>query len=224
MESNKINKDDMKVIGITGGMASGKTSVAKLVQAMGYPVIYTDDLAKSIMATDEGVKAKLIASFGKEAYIGGELNKVFIAGLVFGDTKENLKALGKLNEITHPPVIEAMIDEVEKLADSGNSIVFVESALVYEAGLDEGFDYVITVAAKDEIRIKRASARSGYSEEHIKRVMSSQMSIEEKIRLADFSIENNGSLQDLTNSVNFIIPIIISLPGKRFGEEPEDEE
>ena len=203
------------VIGITGGIGSGKSSVSKIIAELGYPVILTDDKAKEIMVSDDAVKSKLIMEFGSEAYLPGrKLNNEYLAGLVFGPSKTHKKALEKLNSIVHPPVIDYMMEEVEKYEIAGVPMVFVESALIYEAGLEEGFDYIIDVFANEENTINRAMIRSGMTREQVTARMDEQISPDEKKKLADFVIENNGTVDELKKSVEFLIEILKMLPIK----------
>ena len=112
----------MLVIGITGGIGSGKSSVAKIIQEAGYKVISTDDKAKEIMVTDLNVKQKLIEAFGDESFLfDGTLNKSYISSQVFGETEIHQKNLIKLNSITHPTVIEFMINQVKFAEEIGRA-------------------------------------------------------------------------------------------------------
>jgi dephospho-CoA kinase len=205
-ESNSI------VCSITGGIGTGKSSVAKIVADMGYTVISSDANAKEIMLNNPNVKQSIIAEFGNESYNSdGSINNTYLAKLVFGDSENQEKALDKLNSIVHPIVIQKMIEDVEKLEKAGVELIFVESALTFEAGLDEGFDYIITVDCKEELAIERAMQRSNMTKEEVMLRMKNQMSNQRKTEMADFVIENNGSETELEQSVKFIIGIISQL-------------
>lgn len=205
------------VIGLTGGIGSGKSEVANYLKGKGYSVISSDENAKKIMAEDKSLMKDIKSAFGDEAYSeDGVLNKEFLAAKVFGRDKESEDNLEKLNRLVHPRTIEMMVNTVDKYRKEGKDLVFVESALIFETGIDDGFDYVIAVDAKEELKIKRVQKRSNISEEEIKYRMSRQLSSEEKLKRADFSIENNGSIAELHSAVDFLLDIITELPPKEF--------
>lgn len=211
---NQIDFDNVVIIGITGGIGSGKSEFCKVLFEHNQHVISTDDLAKKLISSSELVKSKIIDVFGSSSFDDkGIFNNKYISSLVFNPTtgSENLK---KLNSIVHPPVIELMINEIEELVRRKIKLIFVESALMYESGLDEGFDYIITITANDELRITRAMNRTGLSKDEVLIRMKEQISQEEKIRLSDFTIENNKSLDDLKKSAEFMLSIIKNLPPK----------
>lgn len=207
LEMNISDSDDFKVIAITGGIGSGKSTVAEHYVKLGYPVINTDSLAGKIMRNDSQIKKKLIEVFGEDLYFeNGELNNKQFSDLVFGE--KNNSNLEKLNKIVHPAVIDEMIEQIEELVESGNTLIFVESALIYESALDEGFDYVIVVDANEEKRVKWASERLKLSGEEIRNRMKEQLSSEHKKNMADFVIENNGTIEELLKNAEFLLDII----------------
>lgn len=205
------------VIGLTGGIGSGKSEVAKYLASKGIPVISSDENAKNIMADDKSLQDEIKTTFGDDSYLkDGSLNRKFLADKVFGADKESEANLEKLNRLVHPRTIEMMVDMVDSYRKEGKELVFVESALIFEIGIDDGFDYVIAVDAKTDIKIKRVMQRSNISEADIKYRMSRQLSSEEQLKRADFSIENNGNLAQLHSSVDFLLDIITELPPKEF--------
>jgi dephospho-CoA kinase len=211
--------NDMLVIAITGGIGSGKSVAAGIISEAGYPVINTDDRAKELMVEDDKVREKLIAEFGDYIYNDdGTLNKSFLASKVFGDSSKSRRALDRLNRIVHPAVIDDMIEKLDRLHEERQRMVFVESALVFESGINEGFDYIIVIDAPEEIRLDRIEQRGGISREDARSRMEDQMSTEEKIRRADFTIDNSGSMDDLRSAVNSLLEILKNLPPKDFSE------
>jgi len=211
---DELNTDEIKTflcIGLTGNFLSGKTTVAKMISSMGYKVITTDDLAKDIMNNHTEIKQKIIDNFGNDAYHdSGELNRQHLASLVFADSEAGKTSIELLESIVHPHVIDEMILLVDKYENAGEKIVFVESALIFEAELDEGFDYIINVTAPMEIVLKRAEKR-GFTREQALHRLSRQISPEEKSRYSDFTIENKGSEEDLRNSTEFIVNLLKSM-------------
>ncbi len=203
------------VIAITGGIGSGKSEVANYLLQKGCSVISTDDLAKSVMNDDAEVSSKLRKAFGNETYDeNNKLNSSYLSLKVFTDDSSQKSNIDQLNSIVHPPVIEKMIEEIEKKVVGGAKIVFVESALIFEAALDDGFDYIVSVVADDDERIKRVIKRSGLTKEQILSRMNEQTSQEQKIGLSDFVIENNKTLESLHSAVDFLLPILSILPPK----------
>ena len=199
----------MKVIGITGGIGSGKTTLAKIIESLGYKVIYTDIIAKKIMNESPEIRQKIIDAFGSDSYsANSELNNTFISNIVFAEGDEAKSKLETLNRIVHPAVIDEMIKETEKLEQIGEEIVFIESALIYEAGLEDGFDYIIVVDAREDLRAKRAALRLGISESEVLNRMRKQNSTQVEKNLADFVIENNSTIDELKDKARFIVDLI----------------
>lgn len=200
------------VIGITGGIGCGKTTVSQFISELGFIVISTDEKAKELMVTDENIKNKIIQSFGTDSYNSDDsLNSKYISDLVFGKTDEYSKRLTQLNSIVHPPVIDYMIEVVQKYEENGEPLVFIESALIYEAELEEGFDYIIVVDSTEENAIQRVIERTGMTEELARLRIKQQISQQEKTSLADFIIENNGTIDDLKKAVTTLMNIIRNL-------------
>ncbi len=202
------NKKKSICIGITGGFASGKTTVAKIIEGQGLPVIYTDDLAKELMENNEKIKKRIKVRFGDDVFNqDGSINNQKLAKIVFGNTKESQKKLQSLNVIIHPAVIDEMSKLVDKYEAAGEPLIFVESALIFELGLDEGFDYVISVYADDDVMIERASQR-GFSKEQVMQRLSQQLPAKQKLEWGDFTIKNNGSLVELREATISLLNIL----------------
>jgi dephospho-CoA kinase len=172
------------IIGLTGGIGSGKSTVAKLFEIIGCPVFYSDEVAKEIYF-DKTVKPQIIELLGQEAYLSEtEIDKKFIGSKIFSDT--NL--LHKLNSILHPAVIERF----KKFTKNYNGkLIIKETALLFEAKLEAQVDKIILVAANDELRINRVMKRDGLSKEEVLSKISAQLPQAEKIAKSDFVIYNN---------------------------------
>ncbi|MFV9551312.1 dephospho-CoA kinase [Algibacter sp. PT7-4] len=184
----------MIIVGLTGGIGSGKTTVAKQFSKLGIPVYIADDEAKSLMRRSKIIKRKLTKLFGEEAYINGDLNKPFLANIIFNDKTY----LEKMNAIVHPKVAKHFEKWVKK--QEGAPYVIKEVAILFENGGNKACDYVITVTAPIETRIKRLLKRDNTTTEKIKAIMKNQWSDEEKIKQSHFVIQNT-ILKDTINQV-----------------------
>ncbi|MGK9477166.1 dephospho-CoA kinase [Melioribacter sp. OK-6-Me] len=193
---------DKLLIGITGGLGAGKSVACKFLESKGFPVIISDLLAKDLMKNDHSIKEKLIRLLGNDIYVNGELNTKFFAEKIFNSDE----LLSQVNSIVHPPTIEATLNLAEKYFNK-HDIVFVESALLYEANMEDLFDYVILIYSPEKLRIKRAMQK-GMTKEDIIRRMNYQMKDEIKKSKADFVIENNSTIEDLQEKLNFILKLI----------------
>jgi dephospho-CoA kinase len=183
-------------IGLTGGIGSGKTTVAKIFELLGIPVYYADDETKRIMNENEGLKAAIKKQFGEESYTNGELNRPFLATKVFSDPYQ----LEILNSLTHPVTIN---DAAHWMNRQKTLYVIKEAALIFESGAVEHLDYVIGVYAPESLRIKRAMERNDASREDVIKRMNRQLDEEIKMRLCDFILKNDE--QEL------LIPQVIAL-------------
>ena len=201
------DESNMLCIGITGGFGSGKTTAARIIAEAGLKVIYTDDLAKELMNADDKIRDQLISAFGSDTYIDGKLNNSYLASIVFSDEPESEKLLDQLDKIVHPPVIEKMMNLVEEYENNGEKLIFVESALIYEAELDDGFDYILNVSSTIDNVKKRAESR-GITADQLQNRLSRQIPPEKKSQWADFNIDNNGTPDQLKRSVLMILEIL----------------
>ncbi len=186
-------------IGLTGGIGSGKSVVAKVFETLGIPVYYADDAAKKLMNRDEELKAAIIKNFGAASYFNGELERKYIASIVFND-KEKLELL---NSLTHPATIR---NAEEWIKQQTSHYIIKEAALLFESGANKNLDYVIGVFAPLPLRIKRVMARDRMSEDEIMKRINRQMDEEEKMKRCDFVIINNE--QEL------VIPQVMELDKK----------
>ncbi|MBT8303665.1 MAG: dephospho-CoA kinase [Bacteroidia bacterium] len=186
----------MKIVGLTGGIGSGKTTVAKMFMELGVPVFFADIEAKKLMKSSKVIRRKLIQLFGKKAYIDDELNRPFIASKIFNDEA----LLEKMNGIIHPKVAKRFQRWASKQT---TPYVISEVAILFENDSYKNYDYIITVVAKEEDRIKRLLERDDTTEEKIRAIMKNQWPDEDKIRLSDYVIVNN-ELQITTEQVKSI--------------------
>lgn len=179
-------------LGITGGIGSGKSLVSHLLEVMGVPVYIADTEAKRLTANDPEIRRELIALLGKEVYQGENLNKPLLARYLFGDPDQ----ARNINNIIHPRVKA----DFRRWADAHHDrkIIGMEAAILIEAGFVDEVDKVVMVYAPSELRIKRVLERDGCSREEVIRRMESQMSDEEKKRLAHYTIFNDESRPVMT--------------------------
>ncbi|MFZ0455436.1 MAG: dephospho-CoA kinase [Ignavibacteriaceae bacterium] len=193
-------------IAITGGIGSGKSAFSKFILEESYPVINVDDVSKEILVSDKEVKLKIEKEFGKESFKNGEINKKFLSGKVFSNPHNVIK----INSIVHPGVIKKVnILISEKLKDF--DIAFAEAALIYEAGMDKYFDYVVLITAEDKLRLKRKVQFDNFTEDQFLKRDENQIPDIEKKKRADFVFENNGSLDNLKTKANFLLKILNGL-------------
>lgn len=178
----------MLKVGITGGIGSGKTTVCKVFEVLGIPVFYADTVAKQIMTTDavliDGIKKK----FGAKSYLNGVLNHKYIANIVFNNQIE----LDKLNALVHPAVFGAF-DVWERTISSTVPYILKEAALLFESGSYKMCDKNILVTATLETKLKRVMQRDAVTKEQVMARMAKQFNDEQKIKMADYFIDNNES-------------------------------
>ena len=173
----------MMIVGLTGGIGSGKTTVAKFFEDYGVPVYIADEEAKKLMGRSKVIKRKLVLLFGEKAYVNNVLNKPFIANIIFNDKSY----LQKMNAIIHPRVARHFEKWVKK---QNTPYVIKEVAILFENGGHKKCDAVITVTAPKEIRVKRLLNRDNTTLEKIEAIMKNQWTDEQKLELSDYSIEN----------------------------------
>ncbi len=171
-------------VGITGGIGSGKSTVAKVFEVLGIPVYYADDAAKRLMNEDELLKTELQHLFGKETYIDGRLNRKYLADLVFNDEEK----LSLLNSIVHPATLR---DSDEWMMQQYTPYAIKEAALIFESGAQEHLDYVIGVSAPLPVRLQRVMKRDHVTREEVKARMEKQLDESIKMRLCDYVITND---------------------------------
>jgi len=188
-----------KIIGLTGGIGTGKSVVAKVFATLGIPVFNADEEAKRIMQSSPEIKAKLIQQFGSSIYNEFGLQKEKLAAIVFNDPYQ----LQLLNAIVHPVTIQAAKDWAAKQT---SPYVIKEAALIFESGSAEGLFKVIGVTAPLSLRIHRVMQRDSISKEQVEARMRNQISDTIKMRLCDFVIHNNNQ--------QMVIPQVIEIDKK----------
>ena len=184
------------IIGLTGGIGSGKSTVAKIFAQLGIPVLDADATAKHLMNNDESIKAALIKTFGEDVYMDHQLNRQFLAKLVFEDAFK----LNQLNAIVHPVAIQYAKEWTLK---QSAPYVIKEAALFFESGSSEGVDKMIGVTAPKHIRIQRVMQRDAISRDEVIKRMDHQLDDNLKMKLCDWVIQND--------EMHLLIPQVLAI-------------
>ena len=196
----------MLKIGLTGGIGSGKSTVAKVFETLGIPVYYADDASKKLLNENDELKTAVVQHFGKEVYKNGALDRKHLASIVFN----NKEKLDLLNSLTHPVVIKDAEDWMNRQT---SPYAIKEAALLFESGAAEKLDYIIGVYAPQHLRVKRVMERDGLPTEEVVKRINRQIDEEMKMKLCDFMITNNDQ--------QLVLPQIMQLH-QRFILETED--
>ena len=197
----------IKRVGITGCIGSGKTEAGKILENTGEKVLYADAIAKEVIDTNEKAKNKIKQLFGKQYFDDGKLNRKKLADTVFNDEQ----SLMLLNSIVHPEVFKIIDAETEKAKNSGKKLIFVEAALIFESCMDENLDFVIVIDAEENLCKERVCNRDKMSPDQFYKRVKNQIPPEEKAKLGDFTIRNNGDILLLQKNILFIRDLIYSL-------------
>ena len=174
----------MIVVGLTGGIGSGKTTVAKLFESLDIPIYIADVEAKLLMNSSEVIKRELLKLFGEDAYLNNELNKPFIADKIFNDKE----CLNQMNAIVHP---EVGLHFKHWVKQQNSPYVIKEVAIIFEHQQQSKYDLVISVIANKDKRLERVLSRDQSTPEMVLAIMKNQMNDVDKVKLSDFVIVNN---------------------------------
>jgi dephospho-CoA kinase len=184
----------MKVIGLTGGIGSGKSTVAGFLAALGAAVVDLDKVGHEVIQSGGPVFKQVVGEFGKDILDPrGEIDRSRLAKIVFRDPN----ALARLDRIMHPVIDKVINERIEEYRRRGVKVVVLEAAAMLEAGKSEQADEIWVTNAPETTILARIRERSGYSEEETKARIHSQLSNEERIKKADVVIDTNGSLQEV---------------------------
>lgn len=175
------------IIGLTGGIGSGKTTATRIASALGVPVYIADNEAKALYVNDPKLKAEVIKHFGKEVYLEGKLNRSYLSQLVFNSPQK----LDLLNSLVHPAV--AAHFEAWKKAHSSYPMVIKEAAILFESGSYKDCDCTITINCNEDERIRRVKLRDNISESEIRKRLSRQLTDDQRTKKADYHLVNDGN-------------------------------
>lgn len=186
------------VVGLTGGIGSGKSTVARLLAARGAFVIDADQLAREVVAPGQPALAEIARSFGSAVLAAdGSLDRAKLGAQVFADAE----ARARLNGIVHPEVRRLSALRIQEAVSRGVPVVVYDVPLLYETGLEASFPLVIVVDASEATRAARIVARDGLSQDETKARMDAQLPLSEKVRRADFVVDNGGTLDETSRQV-----------------------
>lgn len=190
------------ILGLTGGIACGKTTISNIFKQLGVKVIDADKVAREVIELPEIVN-QIKKNYGDEVFINGKLDRKKLREIIFNDKEKIMK----LNSIIHPKVIDIFKEEYNKNKFSDEIIVF-DIPLLFEVGLEKYCNKTIVVYVNEEIQIKRVMERDNSSRELAKKIIDAQMALFEKVKMADYAIENNSTVNELEKKVKNIIESI----------------
>ncbi len=179
------------VVGLTGGIATGKSTVAQMFVDEGIPVIDTDTIARDLLHKGTDPHAAVVDAFGKDILLtDGQINRKMLGRIIFGDPNKRKT----LNDIVHPHVLRIVETEIERYTELGQPLVVVDVPLLFESGFDEVCDKTVVVYTSPEQQLKRLIERDVIQSEYAQMKIAAQMSVEEKAERADFVIDNSFSI------------------------------
>jgi len=186
-----------RVIGLTGGIASGKTSVARLLAEQGVPVVDADAVAREVVAPGGDVLAAITREFGEEVLgADGRLDREALGRLVFSDPGRRQR----LEALTHPAIVARSAELFRQHAAAGHRLVVYEASLLVETGRHRDLDGLLVVAASPETQVARLMARDGLDEAAARARLAAQLPLCDKVAVADVVIDNEGDLEALARA------------------------
>ena len=193
---------EIMVIGLTGGIGTGKSTVSQILKDRGFPVIDLDVISHEVIEFSSVVE-KIVQNFGREVLDENEdgnctISREKLGKIIFADKEKRLA----LNSIMHPEILKVMHKKILECKSEKNKIIFVEVQLLFEVQWEKEFDYILLVAAKRDMQVRRVLERDKRSEEEAWNIINSQMSLDEKREKSDFVIENDGNMDDLNKKVD----------------------
>jgi dephospho-coA kinase len=203
-------KEKMKkvVIGLTGGIGTGKSTVSQILKEKNFPVIDLDIISHEVIKFPKVVE-KIVENFGKEVLEYNNtgnwiISREKLGRVIFGNREKRII----LNSIMHPEILRIMREKILECKKE-NKIIFVEIQLLFEVQWEKEFDYILLVSAEKETQIKRILARDKRSEEEALSIINSQMPLDEKKKRSDYVIENDGNIQDLERKIDGFLKKVI---------------
>ena len=190
------------IIGLTGSIATGKSTVSRMLRAKGYPIIDADEISRQVVEPGSPVLTSITEAFGPDVLLAdGTLNREMLGSLIFND-RENRE---KLNGIMHPAVRKEMLRQKEEWLENGANTVIMDIPLLFESKLQSYVDKILVVSATPEIQMERLMVRNGYSADEAEIRINAQLPISEKEKGADAVINNNGTLKETEKQLDDLL-------------------
>ena len=206
----------VRVFGLTGGIGSGKSTVAERLRSRGIPVVNADDLARVAVAPGSAGLARVADYFGPSALTQtGELDRAELGKIVFSDPE----ARRTLDSIIHPIVRQLAAERFREIGERGEPLACYEVPLLYEVGLDRTYHPVLVVSAPLQQREQRIAQRDGFDSKQIAARIAAQMPLEEKVRRADYVIDNTGTREELVEATDAVLSALcdsLAVPLSRY--------
>lgn len=186
------------VIGLTGGIASGKSTVSSKLKELGAAIIDVDMLARGVVSKGEIAYNRIVQCFGEDILLpSGEINRKKLGKIVFSDKEK----LALLNSITHPEIIARVRDKIQELKAAGEKVIVIDAAILIEMGLHKLADSIWVVVVDRETQIKRLIERDKFDYKEAENRINSQFSNEERVKYADVIIDNNKSIEEVEKRI-----------------------
>ncbi len=196
-----------KIFGLTGSIASGKSTVSNFLKELNVPIVDADVIAKEVVEIGQPAYKKIVEAFGSEILLdSGEINRPFLGSIIFNSKEKRLQ----LNEIVHPEVRREMKEQADRYIKQGEPLVILDIPLLYEGNSIELVEKVIVVTVSEENQLMRLMNRNGLSKEDALLRIASQIPVKEKAARADYVINNNGGFEDTKRQVKDLLNKIIS--------------
>ncbi|HID40441.1 MAG TPA: dephospho-CoA kinase [Calditrichaeota bacterium] len=201
------------VIAVTGGIGSGQSTVCSFFEEWKCKVINADQKAKEVIRKDRKLQQELKQVFGNDIFFKSrELNTKRLAELAFKDELQTLR----LNQLVHPRMVESLIEEMERARFSQKyPLIIIDAALVYEISIEQMFDYIVVVNAPTQLRSKRVGERDRMTKKQFSERVSKQIPLQDKVKWADFVIENDGTLEELKERTRKVYEKLMELQKKQ---------
>ncbi len=191
----------LKLIGLTGGIGSGKSTVASMIRALGVPVLDADVIAREIVAPGQPAHAEIAAVWPEMIAPDGTIDRKKLGARVFSDSYARMR----LEAITHPRIQERALADAAKLSEAGHRLAFYEAALLVETGRHRAFDGLVVVVAPEDVQLARVLARDRLTREQALARLRAQLPLEEKCRAATTVIDNGGDLESTRHQVQALV-------------------
>jgi len=207
----------VRLVGLTGGIASGKSTFSALLRARGLPIVDADAISRAVVAPGSPTLSRIAEAFGPRALSpDGSLDRRWMAARVFAEPGERRR----LEAITHPAIHRAMLDEVGRLSAAGHELALYDVPLLYEVGLEGMVDSVVVVWTPRPVQLERLMRRDALSPAQAESRLAAQLPLDEKAARADFVVDNDGPLEALGAKADRLLDDLRRGRGRRLPNEP----